>query len=400
MKKSYFRNSIFPVMLISLLVLSTVVFAPLVQADPNGVGKYVNVKVIGDGGSVTLIKVSSGESWEVAAGQEPRFEEKLGAGLVRVEVSSNVGENAVIDHWQIGFEVDENGDIINPETVDGTDFVEFRTTKGITYVEAYFTVAYTVSVKVSPDANNGVIIFDDEEYTEITRIVNGGADLDFEFDADPGYHISAIYILDSEGGEYSAPVESLQLLSIDDNYDILVFFSQDGYAYVPSGTNVATYFTEGASLRFDETSGTTELASGFSLVYPEGWAVFMWNIDTSATDEDGNVTIALEFTGEAPIAVYRSESAEALYCDVNNDGIVDAKDNSLVAIAIKTYAEGSNNGKIVDPLYDTNGDGDLTQEDLSLIHQYYGTTFDYLEFTIIGNIIEIETDHFSIFRGR
>ena len=394
MKKT-FRKSIISTIMLSILLFSLAAYAsPLAQADPIGVGKFVDVEVVGGGGKVILTKLSSGESWDTSEYNDHLVEEKLGAGTVGVEAFVYV--NYIFDHWEL------NGDTVNGEGDEGLWF-EFKTSKGVTNITAYFVEqSFTVIaevIEVETGIFNGTISLTEfgERKTYWEETVNNGDDLDLWLNPIDDNHVSGISI----DGVFSPLTNPISLLNIKKNYYIQVFFSQDGYAFVPAGLNVATYFTQGASLQFNETTGAEEPASGLSLVFPTGWAIFLWDINTEAIDLiDGNVTIALEFTGDEPTAVYRSESEEALYCDVNNDGIVDSTDNSLVAIAIKAYKDGSKNGKEADPLYDTNRDGDLTQEDLHLIHDYYGTIFDYLEFTIVGNTIYVETDHFSIFRGR
>jgi len=354
----------------------------LVQADSGGVGKFLTIDFVGEG-TVTATKFQSGEIRTYYSDDSATYSQKVGAGTVEL--------NAIpADGWEFSHWIGDVADTSSATT-------DYKTEKYGNVTVVFVKNTFTITASVSPYANNGTIFLVNggEERTYWQFTVESGSDQQLWFNADPGNHISAIV----ENGAFRAPASSILLENIQQDYTIEVFFSQDGYAWVPSGTNVATYFTEAASLQFNDTAGGST-ASGSSLVFPEGWAVFLWNIKTNATDVDGNVTIALEFTGNAPAAVYRSESEEALYCDVNNDGVVDSTDNSLVAIAIKAYEEGSTNGKVVNPLYDTNRDGDLTQDDLHLIHEYYGTAFDSLEFTIIGNTIYIETDHFSIFRGR
>ena len=354
----------------------------LVQADSGGVGKFLTIDFVG-AGTVTATKPQSGEIRTYYSDDPTTCSQKVGAGTVEL--------NAIpADGWEFSEWI---GDVADPSSAT----TEYKTEKNDIVTVVFVRSTFTITASVSPYAYNGTIslVNDGEERKNWQFSVESGSNQQLWFNADLGNHISAIV----ENGAFLAPASSILLENIQQDYTIEVFFSQDGYAWVPSGTNVATYFTEAASLQFNDTTGGTT-ASGSSLVFPEGWAVFLWNIKTNATDADGNVTIALEFTGDAPSAVYRSESEEALYCDVNNDGVVDSTDNSLVAIAIKAYEEGSTNGKVVNPLYDTNRDGDLTQDDLHLIHEYYGTTFDSLEFTIVGNTIYIETDHFSIFRGR
>lgn len=354
----------------------------LVHADSGGVGKFLTIAFEGEG-VVNATKLQSGEVRTYYSDNPETYSQKVGAGTVLLSAIPSEG-------WKFSNWIGDVADTTSATT-------EYKTEKYGTITAVFVKNAFTITAFVSQYANNGTIalVNGGEERTYWQFTVESGSSQRLWFYPEPDNHISAI----TKDGAFLAPAPILLLENIQQDHTIEVFFSQDGYAWVPNGTNVATYFTEAASLQFNNTDGGSA-ARGISLVFPEGWAIFLWNIETEATDADGNVTIALEFTGDAPIAVYRSESEEALYCDVNNDGAVDSQDNSLVAIAIKAYEEGSTNGKEVNPLYDTNRDGDLTQEDLHLIHEYYGTTFDFLEFTVVGNTIYIETDHFSIFRGR
>jgi hypothetical protein len=80
-----------------------------------------------------------------------------------------------------------------------------------------------------------------------------------------------------------------------------------------------------------------------------------------------------------------------------------------VAVAIST------NGRTYIAKYDINRDGKLNQQDIETVKKYLGTSLTiipyvaYSEFpstdytaqwTYFGNLIFIQTDHFSIFRGR
>ena len=384
MNKKQSRQKLFAGTLLLIMAFGVASsYLTLVQADSGGVGKFLTIEFVGQG-IVNATKPASGEVRTYYSDNNETWSQKVGAG--NVVLAAIPSEGWAFSHW-----VGDVTDTTNPTT-------EYKTEKlGIVKV-VFIRSTFTITASVSPFASNGTIALseggEERDYWNIT--VESGSDQQLWFNASPGNHTSAIV---KDGVFQAPPFESILLANVTQDHIIEVFFSQDGSAWVPNGTDVATYFTGGASLRFNNTIGGSS-ASGFSLGFPEGWAVFLWNIETAAIDADGNVTIALELTGAPPSVVYRSDSAEALFCDVNNDGVVDSTDNSLVAIAIKAYEDGSTNGKVVDPLYDTNGDGDLTQADLHKIHEYYGTTFDRLETRVIGNIIYIETDHFSIFRGR
>jgi len=133
------------------------------------------------------------------------------------------------------------------------------------------------------------------------------------------------------------------------------------------------------------------------LAIPEGSSILFWNITTNATDVDTNVTIALQFESGTPIAVYRAESADALYSDVNMDGVVDGTDVSWVARGIKDTVS---SGAEYDPLLDVDRDNDLDEDDVHTVNENRGAELTLLTFNVVGNTVYIETDHFSIFRCR
>jgi hypothetical protein len=55
---------------------------------------------------------------------------------------------------------------------------------------------------------------------------------------------------------------------------------------------------------------------------------------------------------------------------------------------------------IYDPNYDINRDGVLDQNDVHTVNENKGAIITEVNFWVEGNILYIETDHFSIFRGR
>jgi hypothetical protein len=390
-----FKKSTGSVLLLAILLFSFAAYiTPFAQADRTGVGKFVEIEVIGEGGYVILTKVSSGETWDTRDYIDNLLYEKVGAGLVTVVPTAETGY--VFDQW-----------IVNgvPNTEDSE--LEFKTSKGVTEIDAIFTrIVYTVTVSVFEDDDHpagGNIRIPPEtgtvsKYFEIPLGI--GETIDIEFVPDGDNHISALSI----DGLYVTPEYLIEAEDMGKDYSIVVFFSTPGFAYIPDGLAGVTYFSQNAGLKFEEATGGD--AEGESLEFPEDWATFLWDIYTAATDDaDGIVTILLKFAGTVQLsAVYRSDDINELYCDVNNDGVVDGTDNSLVAQAIKTYEQGTIGD--YDPLYDVNRDLDLNEEDLHLLHNNYGTILDSLVFTSQYDpdtdvtTISIETDHFSIFRGR
>ena len=364
----------------------------LVSGDRGGTGKFVEIDVIGEGGFVILTKVSSGETWDTSDYEDNLLYEKVGAGLVTVVPTADTGY--VFDHW-----------IVDGSPNYDDSYLEFRTSKGITEIEAFFTkIVYVVTVSVfknndHPAGGNIKIQGIESDYFEIPLGID--ETIDIEFIPDGNNHISAL----SVDSLFVTPEDQIVADYRGKDYSIEVFFSSAGIAYVPDGLTGLTYFSQNAGLQFEDATGGVD-AEGIPLDFPEEWATFLWDIVTEATDgADGYVTIVLEFVGNVPIsAVYRSDDIYELYCDVNSDGVVDGTDNSLVAQAIKTYELGTIGD--YDPLYDVNRDLDLNEVDLHFLHTYYGTILDSLEFTSEYDdttditTISIETDHFSIFRGR
>ena len=107
------------------------------------------------------------------------------------------------------------------------------------------------------------------------------------------------------------------------------------------------------------------------------------------------VEIALPYVGSEIItSVWASNSLDALYCDVNGDGMVKHNDHVAVARAISTL------GRDYDAAFDVNRDGYLNEDDVHLVDEYLGTALQSLFFWVEGNTLFIETEHFSIFRGR
>ncbi|MCW4054231.1 MAG: dockerin type I domain-containing protein [Candidatus Bathyarchaeota archaeon] len=393
MGKVFHRKSILSAILLSLLIFSTIAsFAPMVQGDAGGIGKWVEITVEGGGGVVILTKLSSGETWSTS----DYLIEKVGAGLVRLDAVED--SNFVFDHW-----------LINGNEIDDGDrpWYEFRTEKGVTSITAVFKEVFTINAIVSVDAPNGTIALSSGgvgNSSWVIKVEKGGFQ-EFWFYADEGNHISAI----AKNSEYLAPTSSISITNIQEDYTIVVFFSEDGYAWVPAGSNLEVYLTESASLSFT-TVTTGFFAAGIELIRPEAWGAFTWDISMlgiSYTD----AKITLELDGYHSITrVITIVANDAFYCDVNGDLSVTAADLSLVANYNKA-TETHPNDFPYDPTYDTNRDGDITQDDVHLVNEYKGTEISWelmdpskwtAEFDEENNItiVTIIPDHFSIFRGR
>ena len=75
-------------------------------------------------------------------------------------------------------------------------------------------------------------------------------------------------------------------------------------------------------------------------------------------------------------------SIDATFCDVYEDGIINAKDSSAVAIAQKSITP--NGDQDFDPKFDVNRDGYLTQDDVNLVNDFFGETIEYYPAISIG----------------
>lgn len=387
MKKQLLQRSIIISVLLALLVFSALPFNSLfVQADPIGVGKFLTVEIDGDG-YVTATKTNSGEVWYYYNTVIPT-EHKLGAGTVLVQAYANEGWE--FSHWEVDLTGTENP-------------VEYKSQK-YGYVRAVFRkVRFTITATVPEEARNGTInvLEGDGVPTAIpggwSVTIDYGGSQAFEFIADEGNHTSAIQV----DGTFVGYTEIYAFENVTDDHTLKVYFSADGQAYVPIGTNVPVYLGDNVGLTFASINegGTATQVNVTSLLVPQvqGSSLILWDVGVGASFS-GVVQIALPYDGADIIEVWTSDSLDALYCDVNGDGVVDGDDVSDVAVGIKTTVA---SGAEYDPQFDTNRDGDLTEDDVHLVNQYKGTVLErVLYFWIEDNTLFIQTDHFSIFRGR
>ena len=392
LEKEFRRNkSILALFL--LLFLATTVLASssvrLVTADPVGIGKWIAVNIDpAGGGSVSVTKLSSLDTFESPYSQD--FLLKVGAGDVKLEAFPNVGYEFV--HWALS----------DGKFIDSSSYT-FKTRQGTIEITAVFVEnLFQVTAQVVGQ-DFGDIILEGVSANSFTIGVAGGSfSPDFSFIADSGYHVSAVSItgLNDQTTEFINPT-SYEPFVVHQDYVINVYFSQDGFTFVPPGANVNTYFNENVGLHFDNYVGEGEYATGSPVPFPEGWAFFLWDIK-APIDDDKITTIVVAYDGTLPddFHIYRSESLESLACDVNNDGKVDTRDLSLVANALKATQDINAHPYL--PIYDTNRDGQLTEDDIHLVQDYRGDRFTELSFTndAVNHLLYIYTDGFSIFRAR
>lgn len=234
--------------------------------------------------------------------------------------------------------------------------------------------------------------------------VESGASQTFEFTPGEVNHISAILV----DGIYQNFAESYTFSEVSENHEITVFFSAIGTATVFSGTDVIVFLDSKASLTFDQVT-SEGTASGEILSFPAGSSAALWDIQTNASFTDG-VLVALSYDETdilkrwlhcrtMRLRLFRGDSVDALYSDVNGDGKVDGTDVSIVANAIKTT---TGKKRIYDPLLDVNRDGKLDEADIRTINENKGQLLeDITEYVdTVKKIIYGTTSLFSVFRAR
>jgi hypothetical protein len=389
LKQQLLRRIVITSILLALLVLSALPFNALTaKADPIGVGKYLTVEIDGEG-YVTATKVKSGDVWEYYKTDIPT-EHKLGAGTVLVQAYA--GEGWEFAHWKVDLAGTENP-------------VEYKSEK-YGYVVAVFTkIIFTITALVSTDAPYGTI---QTTGTGLATPIEGGWNVAVEYGGtqtftftpdDNNHHVSAIQVDES----FAAYTLNYTFNIVQEDHSIVVYFSADGQAYVPVGSNVPVYLGNEVGLTFPsiEASGTATQEEIILLGDLVGTSLILWDVNVGVTFS-GTVQVALPYSGGSITNVWTSESLDALYADVDGNGLVDGTDVSLVAIGIKTTVS---SGVEYDPQFDINRDGELTEADVHLVNEYKGTVLQSLNFWVEGNSVDgytlfIETDHFSIFRGR
>jgi len=383
MEKALLRKSIVSAVLLLVLAFSaTAINTPLVKADVGGIGKFLTIGIVGEG-SVTATKVQSGETWNFP----PSITEKVGAGTLLLEAKPSEGWE--FSHW----EGDLAGTSVNP--------TEYKTEK-YGYVAAVFVkITFTITAIVAPEASGGYIetIVDGnliQIWDQLDVTVEYGGSQTFSFYPNSGNHVSAIKI----DSDFIVSALSYTFNNVQKDWTIVVFFSADGEAYVPAGTNVPVDLGGGVSLHFVHTEGGG-IATQASIDLPPllvGTSLVLWDVCVEVSF-DGVVEIALPYLGTETIQhVFMGDSLDELYSDVNGDGVVDGDDVSDVANAIKSLTPHG----LYDANFDVNRDGVLDENDVHLVNEYKGTTLQSLTFWVEGNTLYIETYQLSpkVFRAR
>ncbi|MEJ2241514.1 MAG: dockerin type I domain-containing protein [Candidatus Bathyarchaeota archaeon] len=355
---------------LSILLLSLTAIS--VQADPDGVGKYLTINVP-DGGYVTATKVNSGE---VFLFNSTNNQHKVGAGTVLLEAFA-------IDGWEF---VEWTGDFLT----GSENPVYFKTEKYAIITAVFREKIYTITASSGP---NGSI--DPSGLIEVKY----GENKTFNFGADGGYHVSLIIV---DGSYVNSYTTTYTFYNVTRDHNISVSFSEDGTATVPAGSNVSVFLGSGAGLTFGSTAGG--LATGELEDFPEGSSVIIWELNYTATFSGGaQISLTYNDAGltldqELGLQLIAGESLEALYSDIDGNMVVEGTDVSIIANAVNTNQQPD----WYDPNLDVNNDGDVDQEDIHIVNSYKGTVLeditDYVDSDL--NIIYGTTSHFSVFRCR
>ncbi len=338
------RKSIAATVLLLVIILSaTAIWTPLVQADTGGTGKFLTIEIDGEG-YVRATKVRSGEIWYFYPAEDP-VKVKVGAGTVLLEAFAS--EDSEFSHWE--------GDITG-----STPTVDYKTEKYGYVVAVFVKKTYTI---IASAVGNGAI----DPSGEVS--VEYGAMPTFDFMPYAGAHISAI-LVDDVSQSYSTNYTFPPVYS---NHEITVYFDPIGTATVTPGTNRVVFLDEEASITIPEVTSQGTV-SYENLYFAYGWVAALWEIEIPVSDV---ATISLPYdendlpTGfdESSLRMFKSDSVDALYSDVNDDGMIDGDDVSDVANAIKALTLGDPD---FDPILDVNRDGILDESDIHMINDNKG----------------------------
>jgi len=368
-KKNNLNKAVLTILALSILTTNVL----LVNADPDGIGKYLTIDIEGQG-YVTATKVNSGE---VFLFDSTNNQQKVGAGTVLLEAFPTEG-------WEF---VEWTGDYLSGTT----DSVYFKTEKYATITAIFREKIYIITAS----SNQGGLITPSGDIE-----VKHGTNQSFEFyPADSTYHVSSIVV---DGSFVSSYANIFTFYNVVADHTIQIIFSEEGKATVPAGADVSVFLGSGAGITFANTDGG--LVTGESEEFPAGSSIIVWELNYTATFSGGaQIALTYDDTGltldqENNLRLYSGESLAALYSDVNGDLIVDGEDVSIVANAVNTNQQPD----WYDPLLDINNDNKVDKEDIHVVNSYKGTIIeditDYVDTD--HNIIYGTTSHFSIFRCR
>jgi hypothetical protein len=368
LKKTNLAKTILIVLTISILTTNIL----LVNADQDGIGKYLTINTQGQG-YVTATKTNSGEVFLFNATSN---QQKVGAGTVLLEAVSDEG-------WEF---VEWTGEYLS----SSINPVNFKTEKYANITAIFREKIYIISAS---SGENGYIT----PYGDV--LVKHGDDQTFVFTADIGYDVSSITVDGSFVKSYSTTYTFYNVVT---NHNITVSFSEEGTATVPAGNGVSVFLGSSVGLTFGNTTGG--VVTGELEDFPENSSVIVWELNYTATFSGGTqISISYNDAGltieqEQGLRLISGETLEALYSDVNGDLIVDGDDVSIVANAVNTNQQPD----WYDPHLDINNDGIVDKEDIHIVNSYKGTILEDItdDVDIVHNIIYGTTSHFSVFRCR
>jgi hypothetical protein len=371
--KTKISTTALTLMFVCTLLLAFIV--PVVYADKTGIGKYLTVEIVGEG-YVIATKVKSGETWRFDPA-DPPMTEKVGAGTVELEAFAS-------DGWEFS---EWGGDLSGSENPTDYKTVKYGEVTAV-FIQKSFTITASAEGNGDIDPVGDVIVESGESQT-------------FTFIPDTNNHVSAIVV----DGDYQISfAESYTFNNVIEDHTIVVYFSEDGTATVPAGTDVTVFLASGAGLTFDDTDGGVingeEMERGIE--YPFETEAVIWDITITITfTGEFNVTLQYDDTGltrneELDLRLIQGDSIYALRSDVNNDLVVDGTDVSIVANAIKEKKYR------YDPALDLNNDELLNEEDVHIVNENKGTILEDITDGINTdlNIIWGTTDHNGIFGVR
>ncbi|MEJ2242221.1 MAG: dockerin type I domain-containing protein [Candidatus Bathyarchaeota archaeon] len=431
------RNKI-GILLTTFLTLS-ILFSSilLVNADPGGTGKFLTINFVDDEGTtitsgVVDVTKSSGQGFTFDAAYQDLADntQQMAAGTVKLEAIPDEG-------WDfIRFEVIEPYTEILPADPADSNVAYFKNVKygEINAIFEKVVEQYTVTFSSEGPGNYNVNyegVDDLENPSEVT--VDGGTLLNIFFDPDSGYHVSAIVATYfDEFGEFDY-VEYITLdltntesysFTVESNMDIHIIFEVDGIAFVPANSNNVNVFlssqvgVEGINTnQYNSFFAGADLLGNTNLFFETD--IIVWQINTNVTVTDDGVVVVFHYEdedipdknndgqiNELDELLLKLWKTPSLVGDVNNDGIVNGKDDSIVANAVNTNQQPG----WYDPFLDVNNDGYVDNEDLNLINQNKGNTIDLsAEIDVTGYVdpvynliysISLTGDNFSIFRCR
>ena len=251
-----------------------------VQAEAGGTGKFLQIKFEGTNGipsncNVTATKLSSGQIFLFQADDPTTHRQRVGAGTVLLTAIPDETNGWTFSHF-----------VGNVVVLDDPNQAEYKTEKN-DIITAYFDVQ---SYTITPIAGeNGII-----EPTIPVTVPYGGSQT-FYFYPDEGYHVSAVVV----DGNYVTLVPTsfgtqYTFENVTADHIIEVFFSLEGEAYIPDGSNITVFLGAAASLNFVNVIAGGGTAFGEQLFSFDPTDIIIWEI-TVVAEFEGQVIVALKY---------------------------------------------------------------------------------------------------------